>query len=162
MRFSPPIQNSSHYFSQLKQTYRTQSLTSTEHHISSLHSHFWVQLRAGSPFLSSSKTRKFFWFFIINIIVIRECTSTLYSIGLAHVIPPTKTNSSRYFSRFKRVYHTQTLTSIEHHISSLHSHLWVQLSTGSPFLLTDKNRKFLRFFHHQYSLCTVGTCCSTH
>ena len=30
-----------------------------------------------------------------------------------------------------KVYHTQTLTSTEHHISSLHSHFWVQLSVES-------------------------------
>ena len=34
----------------------------------------------------------------------------------------------------------------EHHISSLHSYLWVQLSSGSAFLQPDKNGKFLRFF----------------
>ena len=58
-------------------------------------------------------------------------------------------NSSRYFSRLKRVCHTQTLTSIEHHIhiSSLHSQLWVQLSAGSAFSRPVKNGKFLRFFN---------------
>ena len=40
---------------------------------------------------------------------------------------------AHYFSRFKWV-------STEHHISSLHSHLWVQLSRGNPFLWTDKSR----------------------
>ena len=35
------VQNSSRYFSLLKRVYRTQTLTSTEHQISSLHSHFW-------------------------------------------------------------------------------------------------------------------------
>ena len=43
--------------------------------------------------------------------------------------------------------HRQILTNMEHHISSLHSHFGVQLSAGSPFLLTDKNGKFLRFFN---------------
>ena len=57
------------------------TLTGTEHHISSLHSHFWVQLSAGSSFLPPDKNRKFLWFFIINII--RECSSTLY-VGMAH------------------------------------------------------------------------------
>ena len=53
---------------------------------------------------------------------------------------------SRYFSRLKRLCHTQTLTCIECHISSLHSHLWVQLNAGSAFSQPDKNGKFLRFF----------------
>ena len=66
--------------------------------------------------------------------------STLY-VGLQHVVPPIIQNSSLYFSRLKRVCRTQTLTSTEHHISSLHSHFWV----GSPFLLTDKIGKCLRF-----------------
>ena len=56
--------------------------------------------------------------------------------------------SRRYFSGLKRVYHTKTLTS--NHISSLHSHFWVQISAGSPFLPTDKNGKFLRFLHHHH------------
>ena len=51
MRFHPLIQNSSRYFSGLKRVYHTQTLTSTEYHISSIHSHFWGQLRSGSPFL---------------------------------------------------------------------------------------------------------------
>ena len=55
-------------------------------------------------------------------------------------------NSSRYFSRLKRICRTQTLTSTEHHISSVHSHFWVQRSSGSAFPQPDKNRKFLRFF----------------
>ena len=46
----------------------TQALTSTEHHISSLQSHFRGQLSAGSSFLPPDKNRKFLWFFIINIL----------------------------------------------------------------------------------------------
>ena len=66
------------------------ALTRTEHHISSLHSHFLVQQRAGSPFMPPTKTRKFLWFFIINLIKIGECGGTLY-VGLTHAIPPTNT-----------------------------------------------------------------------
>ena len=51
MRFHPLVQNSSHYFSRIKRICATQTLTSTEHHISSLYSHFWVELSAGSSFL---------------------------------------------------------------------------------------------------------------
>ena len=54
--------------------------------------------------------------------------------------------SSRYFSRLKWVCRTQTLTNTERHISSLHSHLWVQLNAGSAFPQPDKNDKLLRFF----------------
>ena len=86
MRFHPLVQNSTHYFSWLKWVYATQTLTSTEHHISSLHSHFWVQLSAGSPFLPTDKNGKFLRF-LSNI---RECGSTLY-VGLEHAVPPTNT-----------------------------------------------------------------------
>ena len=91
MRYHPLIQNSSRYFSGLKRVYHTQTLTSTEHYIMSrsLHSHFWVQLSAGSPFLQTDKNGKFLRFFIINIII-RECCSTLY-VGLQHAVPPTNT-----------------------------------------------------------------------
>ena len=67
------------------------------------------------------------------------------------VRPPIQ-NSSRYFSRLKRVCHTQTFTNTEHHISILR----VQLSSGSPFLLPDKNRKFLQFF-----IINIRECSST-
>ena len=69
-----------------------------------------------------------------NNIFIREC------YALSWLAP------RRYFSRLKRVCRTQTLISTEHHISSLHSRFWGQLSAGSPFVQPDKNRKFLRFF----------------
>ena len=70
-------------------------------------------------------------------------------------------NSSCYFYRLKRVCHIQTLTSTEHHISSLHSHLWVQLSTGSAFPKPNKNGKFLRLFIiSMYGL--AGTHCYIH
>ena len=71
--------------------------------------------------------------------------ATLY-VGLAHVVPPLIQNSSLYFTRLKRVYRTQTPTSREHHISSLHSHSRVQLSACSAFPQPEKNGKFLRFF----------------
>ena len=100
--------------------------------------------------------RLFKYFFI------RDCGSTLY-VGLQHAVPPTNTKFKHYFSRLKRVCRTQTLTSTEHHISSQHSHFRVQLSAGSPFLLSDKNRKFLRFFiiniitRHSVEHCTLHT-----
>ena len=62
MRFRPPIQNSSRYFTRLKWVYRSQILTSTEYHIASQHSHFWVQLSAGSAFPQPDKNRKFLRF----------------------------------------------------------------------------------------------------
>ena len=97
----------------------------------------------------------FFHFLVIGFSVIGECGSTLY-VGLAHALwhmrfCPLVQNSSRYFSRLKRVCRTQTLTSIEHHISSLHLHFWVQPSSESSFPQPDKKRKFLRFLHHQYN-----------
>ena len=77
---------------------------------------------------------------------IREYGSTLY-VELAHAFPPTNTKFKLFFSRLKRVCHTQTLTSTERHISSPDSHLWVQLSAGSASPQPDKNDKFLRFFN---------------
>ena len=87
MRFRPLIQNSSRYFSRLKQSCHTQTLASTEHHISSLHSRLWVQLNTGSAFPQPDKNDKFLQFFII----IRVYGSTLY-VGLACAVPPTNTN----------------------------------------------------------------------
>ena len=60
--------------------------TSTEHHISSLHSHLWVQLYEGRALLQSDKNGKFLLFFII-----RVCGSTLY-VGLVRAVPPINTN----------------------------------------------------------------------
>ena len=63
MQFRPPIQNLSRYFSRLNgYTFRTQSLTSREHHISSQHPHFWVQLSAESAFPQPDKREKFLRF----------------------------------------------------------------------------------------------------
>ena len=59
----------------------TQTLVSTEQHISSLHSHFWVHLSVGNPILLPDKNRKFLCFFIANS---RECSSTLY-VGMTHI-----------------------------------------------------------------------------
>ena len=87
MCFRPLIKNSSRYFSRFKRVCHTQTLTSTEHHISSLHSHLWVQLSTGSAFPQPDKNDKFLRFFII---IISECGSTLY-VGLVHAVPPTNT-----------------------------------------------------------------------
>ena len=87
MLFHPLIQTSSCYFSRLKWVCHTQTLTSTEHHISSLHSHLWVELSPESAFPQPDKNDKFLRFFII---IIGECGSTLYVV-LAHVVPPTNT-----------------------------------------------------------------------
>ena len=76
--------------------------------------------------------------------VLSSESATLY-VGLEHADPLIQ-NSSRYFSRLKWTYSTQTLTSTEHHISSLHLHFWVELSGGSPFRQPDKKGKFMRFF----------------
>ena len=132
----------SHYFSRLKRVCHTQTLTSTERHISSLHSHLWVQLSNGSAFPQPDKNDKFFRFFFI---IIKEYGSTLY-VGLAHAVPPTYTNIQPFFSPLKQVCLTQALTSTEHHISNLLTHLWVQLSDGSAFPQPDKNGKILQFF----------------
>ena len=78
-----------------------------------------------------------------------ESTVALSMQGWHRRFHPLIQNSSRYFSRHKRVCHTQTLTSTEHHISSIHLHFWVQLSYGRAFPQPNKNRKFLRFLHHQ-------------
>ena len=54
-------------------------------------------------------------------------------------------NSTRYFSQLKRVYRTQTPQNIIFQVYTSH---FCQISTGIPFLPTDKNGKFLRFLHH--------------
>ena len=56
MLFHALIQTSSRYFSRLKWVCRAQTLTNTERHISSLHSHLWVQLSAESALPSPTKT----------------------------------------------------------------------------------------------------------
>ena len=102
-------------------------------------------------FCRRTKTGNSCGFFIINII--GECGSTLY-VGLANAVPPTNT-------KFKPLLlPTQTgmpYTSTEHHISSLHSHFWVQPSSGSAFPQPDKNEKFLQFLHHQIIIRECST-----
>ena len=91
---------------------------------------------------------------------IRECSNKVTTYGSTHyykIQAVTAPDSSRCTIRK----HAQ------HHISSLHSNFWVQLSTGSPFLPTDKNGKFLQFFNIIIRECgstlsTVATCGSTH
>ena len=61
MRLYPLIQNSSRYFSRFKLVYPTQPLTSTERHISSLCSHFFL-LSGENPFLPPYKNQKFLRF----------------------------------------------------------------------------------------------------
>ena len=85
MRFHPLIKNYGRYFSRLKQVCHTQTLTSTDQHISSLHSHLWVHLSAGRAFPQPEKNGKFLQFFII-----REYGSTLFVV-LAHAVPSTNT-----------------------------------------------------------------------
>ena len=76
---------------------------------------------------------------------IREYGSTLY-VGLAHAFPPTNT-------KFKPLLlPTQTVRPYRNTHKHRTSHFWVQLSSGSLFLPPDKNRKFLRFLHHQYNI----------
>ena len=53
----PLIQNLCRYFSWLKWVYPAQTLTSTEHHISSQNPHFCVQLGGESLFLLTDKNR---------------------------------------------------------------------------------------------------------
>ena len=118
MQFYPLIQNSSHYFSRPKWIYHTQTLTSTEHHISSLHSHFWVQLSAGSPFLPPHKNWKILRFFIIN--TIRESGSTLY-VGLQHAVPPTRVveSSSLVSVLFREPFSHPNISSLFCHLLSV-------------------------------------------
>ena len=87
MRFHPLIQYSSHYFSQLKQVCCSQTFTSTKHHITSLYSHFCVQLALKVHFCRPTKKWKFLRFFVV---IIGECGSTLY-VGLAHAVLLTDT-----------------------------------------------------------------------
>ena len=139
MLFHPLIHTSIRYFSQLKRVCRTQELTSTERHILSLHSHLWVQLSTASAFPQPVKKDKFLRFFNL---IIREYGSTLY-VGLARAVPPTNTNFQPLHLLIQALCHTST----ERHISSLYSHLWVQLSVGSAFPQPVKKDKFLLFFH---------------
>ena len=48
------------------------------------------------------------------------------------------------------VYHTQTHSCTEHHISSLHSHFRLKLGAGSPFLPRENNQEILAVIQHQY------------
>ena len=59
-------------------------------------------------------------------------------------------------TRLKRVDPTQTLTSIEHHISSLHSHLspkLLQTQVGIPYTNTHKHRTS----YFKYTLTLLGS-----
>ena len=80
MRFHPLIQNSSCYFYRLKWVYRTQALTS-------LQSHFRVQLSTGSPFQPTNKNQKYLRCRHRHNQRVR---STLYA-RLQHAFPPTNT-----------------------------------------------------------------------
>ena len=77
--------------------------------------------------------------------IYRRVRYSLY-VGLAHAVPPTNTKFKPLLLLTQTGCRTQTLTSTEHHISSLHLHFWVQPSSGSAFPQPDKNQKFLRFF----------------
>ena len=79
------------------------------------------------------------WLVLVSI-CLSESVVALSMLGCHILLHPL---IQRYFSILKWVYCTQTLIITEHHISSLHSHFWVQLSAGSPFLQTDKNGEFL-------------------
>ena len=81
---------------------------------------------------------------------IRECSSTLY-VRLQHQVPPTNTKFKHLLLLTQAGIPYTTLTSTEHHISSLHSLFWVQLSSGCPFLLTV----FTALIH-----CTLCSYCS--
>ena len=85
----PTIQNSRRFFSRLKQVYLTQTLISTEHHISSLHSHFCVKRSGGSPllarFLHALWTKSYIYFPV----VIRAFVTLIISIEV-FILPPTR------------------------------------------------------------------------
>ena len=98
--------------------------------LKSIPSLFWPQFRGRSQFLATTKNRHFL---------------TLY-VGLAHAVPPTNTKFKPLLFPTQAGMPYATLTSTEHHISSLHSRFWGQLSAASPLLQPDKNRIFLRFF----------------
>ena len=89
MRFRPLIQNSSRYFSRLKRLSHTETLTSTEHHSSSLQSTLTL-LGPAKLWKSISAARQKTEILVISSSSIGECGSTLY-VGLAHVVPSTNT-----------------------------------------------------------------------
>ena len=63
---------------------------------------------------------------MLNVVLIASINKVniyLNQRGVQHAVPQVIQNSSRYFSQLKRVYTTLTLTSTEHRILSLHSHL---------------------------------------
>ena len=107
-------------FSRIKQVYRTQTLTSTEHHFPGILSHFWVQLSGRNPFLPPNKNGKFLRFFI-----------TLY-VRLQHAVPPTNT-------KFKLLL-LPTQAGIPFTNTHKHrtSYFKSTLSAESPFLPTKK------------------------
>ena len=104
--------------------------------------HHWTSLskKEPSPF---TKTPCFICLLsqhnLIIVKNIREGGSTLY-VGLQHAVPPTNTKFNPLLLPTQAgIPYTKSLISTEHHISSLHSHFWVQLSSGSIFLQTNKN-----------------------
>ena len=81
----------------------------------------------------------------VGIYCIRERDRALY-VGLQHVVPSTNTKFKAITSSDSSGYAIHKHSQAQNII--FQSHFWVQLSAGSPFLLSDKNRKFLQFFHN--------------
>ena len=64
---------------------------------------------------------------------IRECGSTLY--GLQHAVSPTNTTFKQLLLRIQvGIPYTNTHRHRTSYFKSVHSHFWVKLNTGSPFL----------------------------
>ena len=92
MQFRPLIQNSSHYFSQLKRVCRTQTLTSTEYHNFKSTLTFLGPAKLTNCLSAARQKPEILAISSSSIaIIIGEYGSTLY-VGLARAVSPTNTN----------------------------------------------------------------------
>ena len=82
---------------------------------------------------------------------ISECSSNL-NVGLQYVVPSTNTKFVQLL--LPTEVGIPCTNSYKHgaSYSSLHSYFSVQLSSTSPFLPTDKKRKFLQFLHLKFKM----------
>ena len=80
-----------------------------------------------------------------------ECSSNL-NVGLQHVVPSTNTKFVQLLLPTEVGIPCTNFYKHGASYSSLHSYFSVQLSSTSPFLPTDKKRKFVQFLHLQFKM----------
>ena len=86
----------------------------------------------------------------LRCLYIRECASTLY-VGL-HVVPPTNTKSSCYFSQLKRVYRTQK-SQAQNIIFKVYTHISGSIAKWCKYIsAADKKPEILAISSHHVGL----------